>query len=679
MSTLDLLPGTLFAEDFQIVRRLGVGDSGAVFVAEHISTGVQRALKVMAPQVAPDEQARLAFEREARVGAQIESDHIVLVVAAGLDSKTRMAWLAMELLDGVDLAARFARGIPLPSEEVRHLFAQLCGALGQAHDVGITHGDLKPTNVFLARPTHADAPFDVKVLDFGVARLTFAPDTAAAGFLGTPLWMAPEQTRHDGGPVVPATDVWALGLMAFWALTGKSYWLAAKEPQTDLVALAREITIEPLESASDRAARLGLRTDFPPGFDAWLKRCLARDANQRFANARDAHVTFGEILGQSTRPPAHALPAGPQPARSAPPPEWLASTQNRQQSDLEWFSANAPPPPAPPAPALGPMAADGPGFLAAVPSAPPAIPWASRKSRAAGRVAVAMIGALAFVGGGAALAWLRPWRPSPVPLPGWVTPSAPPVASPASVAPPAAAPPSDSVDVAAAQHAVDEVRSHSPLIEIAGGSFTPGTWGGLPDERPGARTKLAPFGIEQHEVTVEDYAACVVAGRCSPPARGNMCLGNSPKHARSPVNCVSWTQARTYCGWLGRRLPSEFEWERAAGGPEKRVHPWPRATAPSDTDLCWQRSGTSAGPCEVGSFPRGNTPEGLADMAGDVWEWTSSAYCPYDKPDCDSSFRVTRGGGWCDADPSLFRTTARQANDPEQKSDNIGFRCASDR
>ena len=679
MSPLDLLPGTLFAEDFQILRRLGVGDNGAVFVAEHISTGLQRALKIVGPHALGD-QARLSFEREARVGALIESDHIVRVMGAGLDPKTHMAWVAMELLDGVDLAARFADGGPLPREELVPLFEQLCGALGEAHEVGIVHGDLKPTNVFLARPPRSDgAPFDVKVLDFGIARLTIDAAAATAGLIGTPLWMAPEQAGH-GGTIVPATDVWALGLLAFRALTGGSYWLAANLAPLDLVALGREVTSGPLENASRRAARLGLLAELPPGFDAWLARCLARESRQRFASAREAHAVLGALLGQGSAPLAARAPAPP----PASPPEWLKSTQNRQPTEAEWFPSQGRA--AAPSPALAPPTPSGPVAPPRRPASDAAAP--SRRVIPAGTLPFArpsrlgLVGLLAAAGLGiGALAWGRPWHHEPITTARAVALPSPAMAEPSMAAPsrPAAGPPVAELDRRNGANRVAGDGARTRLVALAGGFFTPGSRSGASDERPGARTKLAPFALEEHEVTVGDYALCVAAGTCSPPATGNMCLGDAPQHAHRPVNCVSHRQAATYCASIGRRLPSEAEWEIAAAGPAKRAFPWAGPAAPSDGDLCWQRCKTSEGPCDVGSFPGGSTPEGLVDMAGNVWEWTASAYCPYDRPDCGSSSRVTRGGGWCDADPSVFRTTARQANDPSETSANIGFRCAADR
>src|SRR5947199_7167580 len=103
MSPQDLAPGTLFAADFLIVARLHAGERGATYLARHVPTGVERALKVVAPPVPLDAADRLAFEREARAGAQVESDHVALVVGAGVDATTGVAWVASERLEGSDL------------------------------------------------------------------------------------------------------------------------------------------------------------------------------------------------------------------------------------------------------------------------------------------------------------------------------------------------------------------------------------------------------------------------------------------------------------------------------------------------------------------------------------------------------------------------------------------------
>src|SRR5262249_13188109 len=144
---------------------------------------------------------------------------------AGVDAQTGIQWLAMELLEGEDLAAYVRRRGPLPAGEVYDIFAQLCHALGAAHTIPVVHRDLKPANVFLARSHQEGERVLVKVLDFGIAKVVSPVELSTTSTIGTPLWMAPEQST-DGGRVAPQTDVWALGLIAFYLFTGQPYWRA---------------------------------------------------------------------------------------------------------------------------------------------------------------------------------------------------------------------------------------------------------------------------------------------------------------------------------------------------------------------------------------------------------------------------------------------------------------------
>ena len=136
-------------------------------------------------------------------------------------------------------------------------------ALGGAHAQGIVHRDLKPENLFLARSRRVGQGSLIKVLDFGIAAV------------GSPFWMAPEQSR-PGDALLPATDVWALGLIAFHLLIGRSYWRTARLEDASISAVLTEILMEPLESASARATWLGAGERVPAGFDAWFSRCVTR-------------------------------------------------------------------------------------------------------------------------------------------------------------------------------------------------------------------------------------------------------------------------------------------------------------------------------------------------------------------------------------------------------------------
>jgi formylglycine-generating enzyme required for sulfatase activity len=225
----------------------------------------------------------------------------------------------------------------------------------------------------------------------------------------------------------------------------------------------------------------------------------------------------------------------------------------------------------------------------------------------------------------------------------------------------------------AAREAREELTGKVVVIE--GGSFAMGSSEGEEDEKPVHRVVVASFAMDATEVTVAAYEACVQAGGCSRPDTGPHCNGGQAGKSRHPINCVDWNQATAFCAWAGKRLPTEEEWEYTARGVDSRRYPW-GDTAP-DAQLCWQ--GT-AGTCEVGSHESGQTPAGVQDMAGNVWEWAGSQQCPYtpsgyDLRECRPS-RVFRGGGWGSGEPSAMRGAARRAIDASQRNFLLGFRCA---
>jgi formylglycine-generating enzyme required for sulfatase activity len=174
------------------------------------------------------------------------------------------------------------------------------------------------------------------------------------------------------------------------------------------------------------------------------------------------------------------------------------------------------------------------------------------------------------------------------------------------------------------------------------------------DEKPGSTQRVAPFSMAQTETTVRQYQACVTAGACQSGP------GNSDGGSDHPVVNVDWHQATAFCQWAGGRLPSAVEWEYAAKGGTSRIYPWGNLISGAGAPV-FQRT------APVGSFPEGNTTHGLQDMAGNVWEWTSSSY--------DSSSKEIRGGSW-DGDPPVLRASSRGRDEPALRSGYYGFRCA---
>jgi serine/threonine protein kinase len=307
-----LAPGATFGRDFRVVQRIAAGGMGTVYEALQLSTGKKRALKIMHAQYEGDDRTRLRFIQEAQATAAVESDHIVEMVAAGVEEESNTPWIAMELLQGRDMKAALAERGTFTRAEVAEMFRQLCHGLGGAHREGLVHRDLKPENIFLADPRREGIPFTVKLLDFGLAKLVQESSTqgSATQAVGSPRWMAPEQAGLSG-QIAPETDVWALGLIAFNLLTGKVYWRIANSPNTTIMQQLTEVLMQPLDPASVRAAEYGVGHLLPARFDSWFARCVVRDASQRFHDANEALNELLPILDSHSMRPMRATTRPP--------------------------------------------------------------------------------------------------------------------------------------------------------------------------------------------------------------------------------------------------------------------------------------------------------------------------------------------------------------------------------
>jgi serine/threonine protein kinase len=307
-------PGAVFAGDFVVERRLAEGGMGAVYVVEQRSTGHRRALKVMHPDIVADARNRERFTQEARVGALIQSPYVVEVAAAGVDDATGTPWLLMELLEGESLRERIVRGALPERAMLREMFEQLGDALGRAHAAGVVHRDLKPENLFIAVSRLRGVPFLMKVLDFGIAAIVSERKDSATvtTVIGSPMWMAPEQASVGARVGAPA-DVWALGLITFYALTGRYFWpsLGLPKANVNIAALLVDVVVNAIPAPSARAAALDAGDRLPAGFDAWFARCVVRDPAARFPNARAAIDALLPLLGDgdATVTPAPSAPS----------------------------------------------------------------------------------------------------------------------------------------------------------------------------------------------------------------------------------------------------------------------------------------------------------------------------------------------------------------------------------
>jgi phosphate transport system substrate-binding protein len=299
---------TLIAGAYRVVKPIAEGGMGMVYEVEQVATGARRALKVMHGRFADDDGLRTRFVREARIAAAVPTDHVAQVVDAGLDRDTGALFIVMELLEGSTLSQELRRRILFEWSDALAILAQVAHALGAAHVLGIVHRDLKPANVFLAQSRRVATPFNVKLLDFGIAKAV-AGSEATAAVLGTPTWMAPEQTTVDAA-IGPEADVWSFGLLAFLLLTGRHYFAAANAPSIATAAVLREVILDPLAPASVRAAEMNVADRLPDGFDAWFARCVDRTPSRRFRDARAAFEPLALLSAPSpSQPPSGRLRA----------------------------------------------------------------------------------------------------------------------------------------------------------------------------------------------------------------------------------------------------------------------------------------------------------------------------------------------------------------------------------
>jgi serine/threonine protein kinase len=287
---------------YRVLRELGRGGMGAVYLVEHAHTGEHLALKVLLSQVGANSDMVERFKREARAPAKIRSEHVVRVTDADVAPELGGApFLVMEALDGVDLDKLVAQRGALPPQEVVWMLRQVASALDKAHALGIVHRDLKPENLFLHK--RDDAGPIVKILDFGISKvmgvagndIEGARLTKTGAMMGTPLYMAPEQARGVITDIGPATDIWAMGLITINLLTGSVYW--SVQTVTELLL---KIVVEPMPPPSVRFPAFGTH------LDGWFARSCSRDPNQRFGSVGEQVTALAAALGVDVGAPGQS-------------------------------------------------------------------------------------------------------------------------------------------------------------------------------------------------------------------------------------------------------------------------------------------------------------------------------------------------------------------------------------
>ncbi len=286
--------GVVVAGRYALVSALARGGMGSIWIARCHNLDVDVTVKFMHPTLVQSSEARSRFEREARVAAHLDSQHVVQILDYGLEGET--PYIVMELLRGESLAACIKREGRLSVSTAARIVTQICTALRTAHKAGLVHRDLKPANIFLA---HKDDEEVIKVLDFGIVKATkigdAQADTASGILLGSVHYMSPEQMRNSRA-VDQRSDLWSVGVILYRMVTGELPF-----PGTDIGDVIVRVCTDRSPPPSS------VVPDLPAPIDVFFERALAHDLAQRFQSAQELAKAFGAVALGAPQQTPHVL------------------------------------------------------------------------------------------------------------------------------------------------------------------------------------------------------------------------------------------------------------------------------------------------------------------------------------------------------------------------------------
>jgi len=618
--------------NYEVISQFGEGGMGELYLGRHTRLAREVVIKTIRTEdfnPRQIEHLRERLEREALIQSQLDHPNIVRVydfIAVG--EKT---CIVMEHVPGRDLRKMILHETgPIPARRAIHLFKQILEAINYAHNFnyvdksgerhrGIIHRDLKPANILVT-------PEDlVKVTDFGIVKMRGVKGGTQMGFNpGTPEYMSPEQAR--GKDLDHRSDIYSLGIVLYEMLTGRVPFDADGSGTSDY-----EIRRGHIELPVPRLSKF--LPGIPQALELIVFKALEKDPDHRFQTASQFLDTI--IQFESTGVVEVSQPKEPRKTvLQPPPPPPVAEDSGRGGSDADTVIS------APEGGATGKLEPPSRPEPSPVPPTAPLPPSAGQRQPgrpllliALGLVLVAAFGA----------SW-------------WILKQAPASALPEEAAP-------------------NAVSVPPGMISIPGGEFQMGRDDGNVYERPAHKVQVKPLYIDHYEVTNDEYAKFVRLTRRNPPAHWREGQYENGE-ARLPVVNVTWYEARAFCEWAGKRLPVESEWEYAARGRDNRLYPYGNEWKPRFSNA--RETGLDK-PQAVGSYPEGDSTFGVADLAGNVAEWTETEYLPYPGSQArrDDGHRIIRGGGF--RVPAREQTaTERFFDRPSASYDFVGFRCAKD-
>jgi serine/threonine-protein kinase len=294
-TSTDLI-GSVIADRYHILQRLGAGGMGRVYLAEHVKMGRRCAIKVLHPAMAGDGEAVVRFNREAANASRIDHPNVAAIYDFG-ETADGLLYLAMQFVEGETLTRVMTQGNTLLPMRVLEIVRQVAEGLHAAHSLGIVHRDLKPDNIMVS--AGADGIDHVKVVDFGIAKATADQAggvTRTGVVVGTPEYMSPEQLA--GEAVGPASDVYTLALIAFALFTGELPFAAAS---------TAKMVVTRLTEAPRSLAAVRPDVAWPIELEVVMQRALDREPGRRYPSTREFAAALHAAIAMM--PMTKAIPA----------------------------------------------------------------------------------------------------------------------------------------------------------------------------------------------------------------------------------------------------------------------------------------------------------------------------------------------------------------------------------
>ncbi len=642
----DPLIGRTIEAKYRIDSLIGAGGMGAVYQSTRLLIGDEVAIKILHTERVVDPHASERFRREARAAARLKHPNAVSIYDFGVSSDG-LQYLVMELIEGRSLREVTKQQGPLDPSLAAEVTSQVCAALDEAHRQHIVHRDVKPDNIIL---NSSGAGLRVKVLDFGIAKLrddTASHLTQTGSVMGTPHYMSPEQCL--GEELDSRADIYSMGIVLYEILCGR---VPFNSPISTAVVVQHVNQPPP-----------ALRTINPkisPQMEAAVLHALEKRREARPQTA----IAFAREVVAAVR----GFPFDYEKQWTSAVPQFVVDESTDDERTVEkrlpisaFESPTSSKEMAPTVHLASLSGSTGPVTLGRATVGSGAMSTKILKQAVAHKFAVVLL-SIVLLG---TLIGVVSWR---VFLqPGTNT------NSPSKRRPDNTNVVSDNADKGETH---EDPKPPQGMAFVRGGTFMMGSNEGDQDSKPPHSVTVKPFFIDIYEVTCEDYKKFVDAKRY--PAPKAWINGSYPSGAaRHPVTGVSWEDADAYARWVGKRLPTEEEWEVAARGQDGLRYPWGNSWKPGCANAD-EEGKARQGMADVGTHNCGS-PSGAMDMIGNAWEWTASDWVPYPgghlQYPTSGGEKVIRGGSW--ESPRNIATSSFRSG-VTGAGNETGFRCAKD-